>query len=720
MKIKSILTFFTALLLQQASAQSIEAPYQPKSGCNNYNAFRNGPNLAALKYFADTIYPGGTILFDLSKSSEWNGVESLYPLLGIGAANTFLLVDQTPSRLDDATHSRYQQYYNGVKVEGGGYTVSELGPPGGDPCRPAYMLTPYIASGIHLNAQPNISETGLKPILLALVHQSDTSIHDLAISPELVVTHNLLNDCAYRLTWKLGYAQNGSKLSWIDAYTGAILKTVATDMNINAPTEIYGIQNLNDHTVGNVTKLESPDGSIIAYDFSGFISCRDINLVDFQNNLIVSTTDNEWTESIAPKGLYQAFYVTSKLVPIYKSMGIDFKKINIGAHCSHASAFVLPGSTLDSGFITIGENGSNSLALFDVIGHELAHIYINKFLSYGNLGNIGNQTLHEGISDILGTYVESIVQGTTDWVIGDDNTAIASIFKRNLSDPTFDCYEDVITLGNQHTRSLPLSHWFYLISLGDSVNGITALGMPKAIQIVLEALAKMPEDADYEEFRESTIAIVKAKFGACSPEMFAIGRAWHAICVGPNFENCEFTLTGSDWACEESNTLQLCAEGGISPMHFRWYFPAGWEVLGNASGNVLNDSRCLTVTQFPTYSYYPRYFNIEVHSPSSGRSYKKRIKLIDCDGDDPTCEDYYTDTNQGNEKTASANQVLEQEKSCEAVKIFDITGQLLYESTDKYVFLNPGNLPNLNGLIICTYFDQYGKLVKIKKVFITQ
>lgn len=659
-------------------------------------------------------------MFDLSKSSEWNGVESLYPLLGISAANTFLLVDQTPSRLDEATHSRYQQCYNGVKVEGGGYTVSELGPPGGDPCRPVYMLTPYIASGINLNAQPNISETGLKPILLALLHQSDTSIHDLAISPELVITHNLLNDCSYRLTWKLGYTQNGSKLSWIDAHTGAILKTVATDMNINAPTEIYGVQNLNDHTVGNTTRLVSPDGSIVGYDFSDFLYCSDRKKDDFQNDLIPYTTATEWTETVAPKGLYQAFYVTSKLVPIYKSMGIDFKKVNIGAHCTEGLAGALPISTLDKSFIVIGEDGANSHALFDVIGHELAHIYINKFLSYGNFGNIGSQTLHEGISDILGTYVESMVQGTTDWVMGDDNTAIGNVFNRNLANPTFLCYADVINFVRPHTRSLPLSHWFYLISVGDPANGITALGMPQAIQIVLEALAKMPEDADYEEFRESTIAIVKAKFGACSPEMFAIGRAWHAICVGPNFENCEFALAGSDWACEESNTLQLCAEGGISPMHFRWYFPAGWEVLGNASGNVLNDSRCLTVTQFPTYSYYPRYFNIEVHSPSSGRSYKKRIKLIDCDGDDPTCEDYYTDTNQGNEKTASANQVLEQEKSCEAVKIFDITGQLLYESTDKYVFLNPGNLPNLNGLIICTYFDQYGKLVKIKKVFITQ
>jgi hypothetical protein len=80
---------------------------------------------------------------------------------------------------------------------------------------------------------------------------------------------------------------------------------------------------LNDRTVGATTTLETPDGSVILYDFGN--NCPgNIQPANWPITTVPTTNNaNEWTNE-STQGAYQSFWVTSQVVPIYEGIGIDF------------------------------------------------------------------------------------------------------------------------------------------------------------------------------------------------------------------------------------------------------------------------------------------------------------------------------------------------------------------------------------------------------------
>jgi Zn-dependent metalloprotease len=185
---------------------------------------------------------------------------------------------------------------------------------------------------------------------------------------------------------------------------------------------------------------------------------------------------------------------------------------------------------------------------------------------------------------MLGTYIESVVQGgNIDWIIGDDLPTIAQAIGRDLKNPQYNCFTDANANahGDEHTRSQPLGHWFYLLSQGGSNNGvlIPALGIKKALQIVLESLNGIDPKGDYPQLREKTIVAVEKHFGPCSDEAIAVRNAWEAICIGKAEvpENC-YTIRGISTVCEEGEDLSLCTIGGVAGGSFQWTFPRDWRV----------------------------------------------------------------------------------------------------------------------------------------------
>lgn len=159
-------SLFVALFaLQMAFAQATLS----SSNCSNYNAFRTSSTYSNLEYYADKISPTGIIILNLSKSNEYGGVEDLYPLLGVGQGTTFQLIKETSSHFDEGKYYRkYQQYYQGVKVEGGGYTVGYyIGDGPGDPCDVAFMVSPHIANNFNISVTPSVGSGSLGTILNA-------------------------------------------------------------------------------------------------------------------------------------------------------------------------------------------------------------------------------------------------------------------------------------------------------------------------------------------------------------------------------------------------------------------------------------------------------------------------------------------------------------------------------------------------------------------------
>jgi hypothetical protein len=724
-------SIFFVLFLIPFSVIAQEGQFKAQSECENHNKFFKTGNYETLQELTDTIYPNGIVYFDPYKVQEY-GQEAILDMLQLDEGITFELKGTQQSRFNEQkVYRRFQQYYNGVIVEGGGYSVSSLitgggnpsvpGPGWGGPCDAVAMVAFYVLTEIGIQTTPTIGKVSLPNILGISNYQT----------ADLVISHNISNGCEYNLAWKVNYFEEGSKISYVDALNGNILKTIEADQRINAPTEIYGTQNLNDFTSGGTTTLVSPDGTIRGFDLSGFnnpapfTNCQFVEISDFQTNLIPSTTNNQWSVNGAPASLYQGFYVVNLIKGYFNNVNIVFDNINVGVNCNEENAFSLIGSTVQNTFIVIGRNTFNSFATFDIVGHELGHTYLNNFLDYTNAGNA---SLHEGISDMIGTYAESVFQGSIDWEMGDDIIISSNIPTRDLANPQYSCFNDVINLGSQHDRSTPLGHWFFLITEGSSANNIPSLGIERALEIVLESLNSVGVNADYPDLMAAMLAMVEQDFGRCSREFLAVARAWETICLNTGYANwngevpaCNYTISGPTVVCEEDDYANFCIQGGLPNAHYRWTIIGGkstqYTSLKGMQGNIQEGGSCLNITDFPKYPYYPQIITIKVYSPTVGSNYivRKTIQLNDCNGDDPSCNEYYSSVSPITNEYESLPfelETKEKERTVTFVKVYDTSGRLIL--TEQYNTFDKNRLKP-NQVYVILHLGENGEIINSEK-----
>ena len=160
---------------------------------------------------------------------------------------------------------------------------------------------------------------------------------------------------------------------------------------------------------------------------------------------------------------------------------------------------------------------------------------------------------------------------------------------------------------------------------------------------------------------------------------------------------------------------------------YRWNFPIEWTVAGATAGSNEYYGTNLIVTNIPDYSYYSQFFDIYLYSPQVGVESSRtfRMELMDCLNDDDDCEDYYAETalakeNNNSEVKAKDNQnfTLETKEDVAMVKVYELTGRLLFEGT-------PSNFEGQkatfqNRVLIYAYYDENGQFLFSKKHFITQ
>ena len=137
-------------------------------------------------------------------------------------------------------------------------------------------------------------------------------------------------------------------------------------------------------------------------------------------------------------------------------------------------------------------------------------------------------------------------------------------------------------------------------------------------------------------------------------------------------------------------------------------------------GNTQEGCDCLSLTDFPKYPYYPQYITIEVYSTTVGSEFtvRKRVKLIDCNGDDPTCEEYYNiDGRISNDSdflfTERTESKIEEKGAIEKdMIVYDILGHLIYKGTAKKWTKED---ITQSGIYLFLYTDQNGNLIRQEK-----
>lgn len=668
-------------------------------------------------------FENGILYVDLSTKDS---LEIIIASLGLDSNTSFELLF-TENDFQDTVYyySRYQQFYKGIRVDGGGYTVEYIRNQTDDPDNPCdniYSIAPRILTEISIDTAADISLSSTLEYF-----ESDT-----VYESELIITHNFLNECEYLLVWSIAYGDTsgGNKCIFIDANTGDSLKTVELGESINAPTISYGTQNLDNFGSSNNWILKTSDQRIKILDFDNQgtdpYGGSTYNYLNWKFKPSPSTSGSYWDLESTTLA-YQALYVMDVVLPKFDELGIGsgFTDVRVGTYLNGnvSQAFDWKDDlTFQSIFFGGNINGGPS-ALFDIAAHELTHIFLRKYFTTEKQQA---RSLHEGICDMFGTYIESKIQ-SLDWTMGDDESGTAAGYHRNLQYPgnSNDCFDDVKDdLSHPHRRGQPLGHWFYLISQGKTTPVIPSLGLDKSIEIVLGSLKNLGNLSDYKDLMQSTLAYVLKKYGRCSDEFRAVAQAWEFICIYTGYAdsngdipNCSLAtcLTSTSITCEEADAFELCACGT---------YPNGsvfnWTIIGPKSteytsyigmqGNSQNGGGCLTITDIPKYSYYPQYIKIILHSPTLCNLgirpcvIDKLIKLEDCNNNDPHC-DFFSElvVKKSNTKIGVQSDLLiDNQFSCDLLMVYDIYGRLIYKS--EYCIENDNDI-DYTGLTFFIYIS---------------
>ncbi len=251
--------------------------------------------------------------------------------------------------------------------------------------------------------------------------------------------------------------------------------------------------------------------------------------------------------------------------------------------------------------------GFPPLTSLDVCAHEVGHGVCAS--TAGLVYSRESGAMNEGFSDIWGAVIEAygdpretdaIAKNT--WLIGEEltNTLRSMSNPKQFGQPN--CYlgtnwiytgPGCITSQDNcgvHTNSGVLNFWFYLLTVGgqgtndiDNPYRVDGIGMAKAAKIAYATELALTNTATYANCRTASIAAATTLYGACSPEVEAVTRAWYAVGVGANFSSCvpQISFEAPTSIVSEDASLADCKPSRIVTIPVSYAGPA--LTGGNAS-----------------------------------------------------------------------------------------------------------------------------------------
>lgn len=429
-------------------------------------------------------------------------------------------------------------------------------------------------------------------------------------------TEILKKDSSFIIAWKLDiYAHQPlyRKHIYIDASTGEMLLALdvlhSTDVPGTTITKYSGTQALiTDSTApGSYRLRETGRGNgIETYDMNEGTNYG--TAVDFTDN------DNFWNNVNAQKDEIagDAHWGTEMTYDYYLNEhgrnSIDnngFKLISY-VHYDHdyANAF------WNGQVMTYGD-GSGSwgpLTALDITAHEITH-GLTQFSA--NLDYIDESgALSEAFSDIFGTCVEFYAKpAMANWTCGED----IGVIIRSLENPNSSGNPDTYwgtnwdPGGEVHQNSTVGSHWFYILTVGDTGTNdntdnyaVAGQGIDKAADIAYRTLTVyLINSSDYSEARFYSIISATDIFGGCTPELEATTNAWYAVGVGNEYITDVIANFTSDFTsvCSFPATVQF-SNTSVNGSSYLWDFGDGdTSTLTNPS-HIFSDSGTYDITLY--------------------------------------------------------------------------------------------------------------------------
>ncbi len=464
-------------------------------------------------------------------------------------------------------HYRYQQYYDGVPIEGAQYIVHTTNDNKAiksngqivylDRNFPKTITdTSWIINYINATYPTFFISSPFDLVFTRISDNLDMSEDNLVLAIKVEIT-----DTSYAIPERI--------IAYFNLDNQNFIKSYNTGMNTNAVGNCHTLYNgwRNINTIESgwlVEEFELID--LTRGEIRATLDCDPFESVLFNDCDPLVDADNNWSlESERPAT--SAFWATEVSWDYFKN---TFGRI--GMNNANGRIAVIASSTLllmknqakfepnlngpDRLLFGIGDNiKAKNMAALDIAGHEFTHGVTNYSanLTY----SFESGALNESFSDIFGTMIEFSIDGVDgNYEIGED-VALVPGMKRSLQSPKMYGYPDTYkgeywnfatesTLetdwGGVHTNSGVQNHWFYLLAEGGSgVNdnnysySVQGIGRDKAAKIAYRNLTRyLSSSCNYLGARNGSIWAAEDLYGECSFEVQQVINAWNAVGVyGP-------------------------------------------------------------------------------------------------------------------------------------------------------------------------------------------
>jgi Zn-dependent metalloprotease len=532
---------------------------------------------------------------------------SLRTSLGLDGNHTFQVVN---AHMDDlgGSHARLQQYYGGVKVEGG-ILLSHVNAAG------AYSYTDSLERNLSRSVIPRVSQQAAldiaatrpshrhpyswTPRVELVIHPvkqqlnarggapaADSGLPHSApdVNPEETNTEDYTwQVSSYHLAWHIrtvegreGFGEPQNAMEYlVDADTGAVL------------LERSALHSAVGSGSGRWSGPVTFNTKAVPGGFQMFDELRNYATWDDDTGKSSATNtdvNNNWGDGqpYAGDGLASAPNRQTAMVDahfnadvywdlmsnVFGRQGPDDGYYDVNVYVHSGSNWANASYSPITGNISVGDG----MEQVQMIGHELGHAF-NDFTTSLSGGEASG--LNESNSDIWGAMSSFYLRGggfaNHSTTIPNTTGGTWRVFSRDMQKPSRNGHPDAwfSTIGNleEHAAAGPNDRAFFFLAQGASADmthftyspylpwGMSGIGNHKAARIWYDAMTFWLGDDTYQGARDACLHAALVRFGFNSPEYRAVQNAYAGINVGKRASNYP-TLPPSLAEQEPNDTLQ--------------------------------------------------------------------------------------------------------------------------------------------------------------------
>jgi len=518
-----------------------------------------------------------------------------------------LVLQRTETDELGMTHTRFQQQYNHLNVEGYVYIFHSRN---GN----VSSANGYFLPGITVSTTPVLSDDqALNAALKGMKQPLTKDVLETQTTELVILPINGSAFLAYKCLVSSHHPLVVSSCVYVDAASGKILKELnqlcSFDSDGIGHSQFSGIQTITTDSISptlfQLRDLSRGDGiETINYGTSAVYTDSDNDW----NNINVSMDEFAIDAHFGAEATYD-FYYDEFGRSSYDNAGgfirsyVNDPMVGVNAYWD---------GTLNEMHYGNGDQNYFPVISLEVVGHEISHgvtQYTAGLIYEGESG-----ALNESFSDIFGNTIRFLnAPDSATWYIGDQLLRPGQFGEeafRNMANPNefqnADCYGGLYFNNGDvvHYDSGIQNFWYYLLTEGGNgtndignTYSVDAIGMNDAMKIAYRNLAYyLTPTSTFMDAREGAELAAADLFGPCSVQLEATIAAWYAVGVGPETSQ-NFTLQiniDNNFACSAPLTSNFSSNYTYDS--YFWDFGDGTTSTDATPSHTYNADGAYTVT----------------------------------------------------------------------------------------------------------------------------